>query len=412
MAYKVMAKDPAVPGGKRWTGLWRAEVELPNGRRVTRTDPLKRVVDAWAKELSTDVRRGRWRDPRDAKMTVAQWHPKWWATRSAKARKTRERNEQVWRLHVQPRWGEVALDEVTRTEVAGWAAGLVAAGGGIRTVQQAVGVLSMLLQSAIDEDPPILTGRNPCRGVLRELPPAPIGPVVFFTADQARAFTAELAEPYATLVEYAVLTGLRWGELAGLLDSCVDELHGLVHVQYVVEDDGSLREHPKSKRSRRTVPTPPHLRARLAALARDTTHPVMSIRGRAHGRAVFVDADGRPLDGDRFRSVWDAALKRTRTCPITGTCRDAKGQCRDAGHQLPPYTPHTMRHTAASWLVQAGMDLLVVQKLLGHESYATTMRYAHLAPDAHKAVLDVWARILPTQFPHEAVGGASTEGLK
>lgn len=383
-------------------GLWRASVQLPDGRRLTRTDPLKRVVVAWATEQQTAIRRGRWRDPRDARMTVAEWHPKWWATRAGKARKTRERNEQVWRLHVQPRWGATALEDVTRTEVAGWAAGLVAAGEGIRTVQQAVGVLSMLLQSALDEDPPILVGRNPCRGVVGELPPAPIGPVVFFTREQAEAFWAELEEPYRLLAEYATITGLRWGELAGLLDSCVDPMHGLVHVQYVLEDDGTLREHPKSAKSRRAVPIPPHLRPRIAALAADTSHPTMSIRGKARGRAVFVDAAGRPLQLDRFRSVWDAALRRARTCPPGARCpRDGRGLCRDAGHHLPAFTPHTMRHTAASWLVQAGMDLLLVQRLLGHESYATTLRYAHLAPDAHKAVLEVWARILRTPVAHE-----------
>ena len=43
-----------------------------------------------------------------------------------------------------------------------------------------------------------------------------------------------------------------------------------------------------------------------------------------------------------------------------------------------------MRHTAASWLVINGVPLYDVQALLGHESYRTTERYAHLAPDAHE----------------------------
>jgi site-specific recombinase XerD len=47
-----------------------------------------------------------------------------------------------------------------------------------------------------------------------------------------------------------------------------------------------------------------------------------------------------------------------------------------------------MRHTAASWLVQDGVPLYDVQQLLRHEDYATTQRYAHLAPDAHGKVID------------------------
>ncbi|WP_248001352.1 tyrosine-type recombinase/integrase [Streptomyces sp. NBC_01525] len=37
-----------------------------------------------------------------------------------------------------------------------------------------------------------------------------------------------------------------------------------------------------------------------------------------------------------------------------------------------------MRHTCAPWLVQKGVSLYEVQRLLGHESIQTTQRYAHL----------------------------------
>ena len=42
---------------------------------------------------------------------------------------------------------------------------------------------------------------------------------------------------------------------------------------------------------------------------------------------------------------------------------------------------HTLRHTYASWLVQAGVPLYTVQRLMGHKSIIMTQRYAHLAPD-------------------------------
>ena len=48
--------------------------------------------------------------------------------------------------------------------------------------------------------------------------------------------------------------------------------------------------------------------------------------------------------------------------------------------RIPNYTWHTNRHTFASRLVMAGVDLRTVQELLGHKSITTTMRYAHLAP--------------------------------
>jgi integrase len=44
-------------------------------------------------------------------------------------------------------------------------------------------------------------------------------------------------------------------------------------------------------------------------------------------------------------------------------------------------TLHTLRHTCASWLINAGVDLYTVGKILGHSSPQTTARYAHLATD-------------------------------
>jgi integrase len=55
-------------------------------------------------------------------------------------------------------------------------------------------------------------------------------------------------------------------------------------------------------------------------------------------------------------------------------------QARDAAG-LPGVRFHDLRHTCASWLVQAGVPLLTVRDFLGHSTVAVTQRYAHLRPE-------------------------------
>ena len=73
---------------------------------------------------------------------------------------------------------------------------------------------------------------------------------------------------------------------------------------------------------------------------------------------VFLTEKGKPLQREYIWTLIKALAKRA--------------------HITKSISPHTFRHTLATHLKQAGADLNTIKEILGHESIADTLRYAHL----------------------------------
>jgi site-specific recombinase XerD len=70
---------------------------------------------------------------------------------------------------------------------------------------------------------------------------------------------------------------------------------------------------------------------------------------------------------------------------------------------------HTLRHTFASHLVMAGVDIATVSKLMGHKSIEMTMRYSHLSPSHLSIAVTLLADALmkPESTPTRVIANSS-----
>lgn len=378
------------------SGKWNAVVRLPNGRRTSKTDPLKGVVTKWALDLEAQLRRGE--DViAPSKVTVAQWYDEWWPPPYL-GEHARASYATQWRLRVEPHWGPWQRGAIKQSDVVEWcdqldrtvrvehpehgtktvderqlpkleAAGWELAGRTVRAHEIARNLLSAMLRDAARKG---LIRANPCDGVRpakwTRKPPR------WFTRDEAARLLAALDDPL--MVDLDLHTGLRWAELAALRGLRIDRLRKKLIVQDVLMYDGRLRAYPKSHHSVREVPIPPHL-----------VDPLLERAGKDLEAFLFQSPRGGPLlYHGWYHRVWRPALRKAE---LEGT-------------------PHHLRHTAASWLVQDGVDLYVVKEWLGHASLTTTEQYSHLDPDYLKAVEAAWRDTPGTHDPRP--GDASGSG--
>ena len=163
--------------------------------------------------------------------------------------------------------------------------------------------------------------------------------LLFLEPDEARRALELLPESQRPVFLFALGTGMRIGELCGLQWRDIDFRRRLIHVERQLAPVGGLTT-PKSGKSR-IIPMS-HTAEKALGMVPQGVGPA----------PVFT----------QHRNTFAEAL-RALQAPI--------------GKQL---TAHVLRHTFASWAVQAGTQLAVVAKILGHSSTATTEIYAHLLP--------------------------------
>lgn len=255
--------------------------------------------------------------------------------------------EMYVRRHIIPKWGKVRLTDINSRAVAQWLGEKRAEGLAPATVEKIRVIFGRSFELGARWGIPGAE-KNPTRGVAR----TPLNNACerFLTAEEAARLREAVAASQNTQLQHIVglllLTGARVRELLDARWEHVD----VARQAWLI---------PTSKTGKpRRVPLPKAALGIIEALPRfkgcpwlvpnpDTLKPYVSIKG-----------------------AWQ-------------TARTAAG--------LPDLRIHDLRHSAASFMVNNGVDLFAVGKVLGHASYQSTQRYAHLANDTLLAAVEAGA---------------------
>lgn len=355
---------PFGPDGDRW----RAFVSFTDPGSGKRLKPSKvfppgtpkAVAEAWVRDQLTA-------GPR-AEGTVEAWVEEWYANhRRTTEPATHRRDREVIDRYILPRLGRLKLPAVDARSVGRWVTALEEDGAPPEQVRRSFAVLKNLLRAH-----PSLPGdllrrvklRRVKRAETRHLNPDELR-VLLQTADSWDGW-------YGAMVRVGVDCGTRVGELLGLTWGDHDRQKGTLTLRRAVcKRTGELKA-LKTDRSRRTLPLTPPTRAALEGLERGgDAEPIFHRLGGRRWK------EGGHLGyGNWYHRHW---LPLVKAAGLAGT----------------GVVPKSLRHTCASLLLSAGVNVLVVSRRLGHSTPTLTLAiYGHLMPDDQLRATDVLSTLL------------------
>jgi len=262
--------------------------------------------------------------------------------------------EQFYEYLRGPEKRPVSVEAVTGLDIRGYMAHIARQGLSRSTAQRKLASLRSFFKYLYREG---VVDKNPAKTVASPKKEKP-QPKVLSVDDAALLVEAPGDKARASARDSAILEtfyscGLRISEISSL------------DVEDIDFDSGMLRVTGKGGKER-VVPVGSKA---LAALAKYLSVRQEKETGKsAGGRPCFLNARGGRLG---VRSIRRLVEKYARDKNLTGRV-----------------TPHTLRHTFATHMLEGGTDLRSIQEMLGHSSLSTTQKYTHLNMDSLMEVYD------------------------
>ena len=370
---------------RRGEGTWELKFDLGTnpvtGKRETRYHSFKgtrREAQAELVRLSAEAIKGVYVDA--SRETISQFLDRWdrdWASHHVSP-KTAERYRQLIANQIKPHLGATPVQKVKPVHLNALYSKLKESGGinGAPLAALTVGHVHRLLRQVFGHAAQWgIIAQNPA--VLVHPPRVQQNEIEVIREDEIRLVLSALRGrnlPLYTIATVALATGARRGELLALRWKDIDLDAGKLRVEQSLEQTkaGLRFKAPKSKHGRRTITIPPVVVADL----------------RAHWKASqeqrLAFGIGRSTPTDLVFSMWDGSPRKPNV--LTNNWLRAS---MVTGRRI---NLHALRHTHASSLIAAGVDILTISRRLGHANPKITLDvYGHLYGNTDKAAQAVEA---------------------
>lgn len=309
----------------------------PRGVTRKRGFRSKREAQDWLHENEVAVQGETWKPAASQRITLDEVAKSWLRSKTNLAPKTRAAYEGSLEHFRRFGLNGMRVGQITPATVEEWIAA-ASKERSPKSVRNSYNVLHAVMNRAVRDE---IINQTPCIEI--ELPKVAHKEKRFLTAVQVEALAAAAGDR-GDLVLVLAMTGMRWGELAGLQVQDVDLEHGYLLVgRQITELNGRLIHSLPKHGKRRRVGIMRKLRPILEA----------AIGGKSASDLVFTTPRGSALRVGNARRDWfDEAAA------VAG---------------VEGLTPHELRHTFASLAIKAGANPKALQASMGHSLITVTM---------------------------------------
>ena len=364
-------------GDKRFVACYRD----PEGRqRSAGTYSSRRAAVRAANREEAKVRDGAWHDSSRGQVTFADYVETVWLPSKHVETSTLAAYRSYLDKHFIPTFGKRAMGKILPSEVQRWVTTATENGLAPASVRKYHTMLHSVFERALRDQ---VVSFNPCAHT--ELPKVIKRKARTLTPAEYDAILTALPVQHRLLVETAINTGLRWGELIALRPRHLNLDTGRLTVEETIVEV-SVKNSPTGTRML-TKPYPKDNEPRTMTLPQGLVGQLadwITTRHLGPGDLLFATREGTPISRNTFRTrVWLPAVR------ASGVDFEVR--------------VHDLRHAHASWLLAGGSDLKSVMDRMGHAQISTTQKYLHTLPDADAKNLTALDRIRRNEPPTEPV---------
>lgn len=290
----------------------------------------------------------------------------------------------LWRTAVQDsKLGNMKISQIKQIHVRKFYADQAKKGAATSTIKTYHNIICPTFEMAVNSD---IIRKNPAREAIKGINGTQKKKEALTVEEQKRFLNfvkeSDVYNIYYPMLSLELLTGLRVGELVGLTWKDIDSINNVIHIQHQLQYlklDGKFKFYVsplKTEAGKRDIPITPEIRKCLTDIKNVTmfTGRRSEVKVDGYTGFLFVTKNGTVYAVSAINFILNNIVEKYNKIEEKKASKEKRSP-----EYLPHISSHILRHTACTRMAEQGIDVKVLQYIMGHSDIGVTMNvYNHV----------------------------------